>query len=106
MSQVQTKIVRPHVDIFENDAEILLIGDVPGVQKEQLELQLEKGRLSLEAKTADAGVLYSRSFLVPEAIDRGQIAAELEDGVLRVHLPKRESERARRVEIKTPLPTP
>ncbi len=98
LSQGRRTLV-PAVDIFENDAELLFLADVPGVRKDQLQLRLEHGELSLEAP-AD-GYVYRRAFTVPHSIDANRVSAELQHGVLRVTLPKAEAMRTRTIPIKT-----
>ncbi len=102
----------PAVDIYENEDEILLHADMPGVLKENISVDIDNGTLSLsgirklETKGA-AGweeifdVEYARRFSVPQTIDVGRVEAELKDGVLRLHLPKSEAAKPRQIEIKT-----
>jgi len=104
--------VAPAVDIFENDNEILLYADMPGVVKEDLLINMDNGMLSLSgirklklkgsAKWEEfRNVKYERSFSVPPTIDSDRVAAELKDGVLRLHLPKSEMAKPKRIEIKS-----
>jgi HSP20 family protein len=104
---------RPQFDIWESEDELVLYGDLPGVSAEDLEMHLENGELKIHGKVAprqgNVEMLYSeygigdfcRSFAVSEAIDPEQIAAELQHGVLTVHLPKREAVKPRRIEVKS-----
>jgi len=104
--------VAPAVDIFENDTEILLYADMPGVVKEDLSINMDNGVLSLSGirklKTKGTAaweefgnVEYIRSFSVPPTIDINRVEAELKDGVLRLHLPKSEMAKPKRIEIKS-----
>jgi HSP20 family molecular chaperone IbpA len=104
--------VAPAVDIFENENEILLHADMPGVVKEDISVNIDNGTLSLsgtrtlETKGAAGweefgNVRYVRNFSVPQAIDIAKVEAELKDGVLRLHLPKSEAAKPRQIEIKT-----
>lgn len=104
--------VAPLVDIFENDDEILLHADMPGVNKEDITINIDNGRLELAGvrKTETSGasgweefgdVEYQRAFSVPQSIDVGKVNAELSDGVLKLHLPKAEAAKPRTIEIKT-----
>ena len=104
--------VVPAVDIYENDDEILLHADMPGVVKEDISVNIDNGTLSLSGtrKLSSEGtasweeftdVTYTRSFSVPQTIDVGRVEAELVDGVLRLHLPKSEAAKPRQIEIKT-----
>jgi HSP20 family molecular chaperone IbpA len=102
----------PRFDLWEDDNEFVLIGDLPGVEQGDLEVQFEKQELRIHGKVAPrkgqaAYVLeeygvgdFYRTFGTGETIDSQAIHAELTDGVLKVHLPKREETRARRIEVK------
>lgn len=107
----QGETVAPPVDVYENGDELLLIADVPGAVRDGIEVQLEKGQLMIQAKRADetAGTPvaaeyrsrdYFRVFSVPQGIDASKIDAQLTAGVLRLRLPKSESLKPRRIEVK------
>lgn len=102
----------PTVDIYENENEILLHADMPGVVKENISVDIDNGTLSisgvrkLETKGAATyeeftDVEYVRSFSVPQTIDVERVEAELKNGVLELHLPKSEAAKPRQIEIKT-----
>jgi len=102
----------PAVDIYENEDEILLHADMPGVVKDDMSVNIDNGTLSLSGvrKLASKGlanweefsnVEYIRSFSVPQTINVERVEAELKDGVLRLHLPKSEAAKPRQIEIKT-----
>ncbi len=95
----------PPVDVYENTDEILLLVDVPGAERSGLSIQLDGGQLDLEARTpgfedGEEAVVYARSFAVPNTIDPDKVEAELDMGVLTVHLPKSEAAKPRRIEVK------
>ena len=103
--------VAPSVDIYENQDEILLIADMPGVTKDDLQVRIDKDVLHLEGKKLldenQKGLLtcelvpcsYTRSFSIPKTIDGDKISASLDRGVLAVHLPKRESVKPRQIAV-------
>jgi HSP20 family protein len=103
--------VAPPVDIYENQDEILLIADMPGVGKEDLQVRLDKDVLHLEGQKSfdedEKGLLtrelvpcsYARSFSIPKTIDGDKISASVDRGVLTVHLPKRESVKPRQIQV-------
>lgn len=102
----------PAVDIYENDNEILLHADMPGVVKENISVDIDNGKLlisgvrKLETEGAAtyeefSDVEYVRSFSVPQTIDVEKVEAELKNGVLKLHLPKSEAAKPRQIEIKT-----
>lgn len=91
----------PAVDIVDNDADTLLVLDMPGVNQDNIDLTLEKNILTIEAKPAEMTfegktLVYSeygvgdfrRAFSLSEDIDRDNITASLKDGVLTVKLTK------------------
>jgi HSP20 family molecular chaperone IbpA len=91
----------PPVDIFENKDEILILADVPGVATEGLALNLDRDHLTIEARrTGDEAVDYRRTFVVPRGIDSDKIAASLQNGVLRLVLPKPAALKPRQIEVK------
>ena len=107
----ERRSITPPVDIYENEREILLVADIPGVMTDRLNINLEGGELTIEGcrpeqtegttlaesfETCD----YIRTFKVPTTIDFQRIEAELTHGVLTVHLPKHESVRPRRITVK------
>jgi HSP20 family molecular chaperone IbpA len=103
--------VNPAVDIYENDDEILLHADMPGVNKDNITVNVDNGKLSITgirhletsgmANWEEFGdVEYRRNFSVPQSIDVEKVNAELKDGVLRLHLPKSEAAKPRQIEIK------
>lgn len=107
----QIPTVAPVVDILENDDEILLFADMPGVSREDITVNIENGRLALSGvrKMSTAGaasweefgeVEYKRVFSVPQTINIGKVNAELKEGVLRLRLPKAEAAKPRQIEIK------
>ena len=98
----ERRAVPPAVDIFENDDEILLRADVPGVSRDGVTVDLHNDRLTLTARRTDAaldGPDFHRVFQVPRGIDAEKIHAQLAHGVLQVTLPKSAALKPRRVPI-------
>lgn len=104
--------VVPPVDVFENDASITLLADLPGVAKEQLNVRVDGETLVLEATAAAAGPQdmelvyaeaqypsYRRQFTLSRELDASRIEAQLRDGVLRLTIPKSDEARPRRIEV-------
>lgn len=104
--------VRPAVDIYENQDELMLVVDLPGVGPDQLEVDLEKDTLTIIGRRPQnvpegARVLggqffgwdFKRQFTVPAEIDQERIKADLKDGVLEVRLPRHERTKPRRIQI-------
>jgi len=109
--QSDRRAVVPACDIYENKEEVLLVADLPGVVPEGLKINLDNDQLTLEARRdlPSEGCLltseykaceYRRSFAVPSGIDAAKIAAELKDGILRLHLPKSEDIKPRSISVR------
>ena len=102
----------PRFDVWENDDETILYGDLPGVMPEDLEVRFENPVLTIHGKVSprhnDIKFLHGeygigdfhRTFTVGEAIDTERISAELKNGVVTVHLPKSEKVKPRQIEVK------
>ena len=104
----------PAVDIIETGDELLLLADVPGARADAIDIDYERGELTLTARVAprqgdgtnyvlrEYGVGdFVRTFKVSEAIDASKIAAEVRDGVLTLHLPKAEAAKSRRIAVQS-----
>lgn len=105
-------LATPLVDIYENEDEILLHTDMPGVNKEDVSITIDNGTLTINGvRTLHKGgavkweefgdVRYQRSFSVPQSIDVEKVNAEMKNGVLYLHLLKSEQAKPRQIEIKT-----
>ena len=89
----------PPLDVYENDNEILLVADVPGVGPGGAEVTLDKDRLVVEAKGPTRR--YRRELVVPPSIDGEKVSASIKAGVLTVHLPKRAQYQPRQIEVRS-----
>lgn len=104
--------VIPPVDVFEDEAAITLLADLPGVPREQLQVRVDGDSLVLEATAATAGPedmelvygearfpTYRRQFTLSRELDATRIDAQLRDGVLRLTIPKAEEAKPRRIQV-------
>ncbi len=90
----------PAVDIYETPEEIVMNVDLPGVASKDLDIDLSEDTLTIVGKVSEndsegTDLLveyrvghYYRSFLINDAVDRSAISANLNDGVLKLKLPK------------------
>jgi len=95
--------VAPPVDIFEDKDEILILADMPGVAPEGLSINLDRAELTLEAKregTGEQAYDYRRVFVVPRGLDPDKIGATLQNGVLRLTLPKPAAMKPRQIAVR------
>jgi HSP20 family molecular chaperone IbpA len=102
----------PEVDIFETDKEITLLADMPGVPADNVTIDLKEDVLTLSGEVKpwegpeETDVLiefetgkYYRQFTLSDAIDQEKIDAKLEDGVLRLTLPKAQKAVPRQIPV-------
>ncbi len=104
----------PAVDILENENELVVKADVPGMKFEDIDVRLENGTLTLkgerkfEKETTEKGGwhrlergygTFERSFMLPETVDPEHVKADYASGTLTVTLPKKEIAKPRQVKI-------
>ena len=106
--EAQVVTVTPPVDIYENQDEILVVADFPGVPKQALSVRLDRSELVIEGMqagpegpTPTRALAFSRVFRVPNTVDPDGVSAELAHGVLRVHLAKSEAAKPKRIEVRS-----
>ena len=105
-------VFTPEVDIFENEKQINLLADMPGVAPNDVKIDLNDGLLSISGEVQpvegkdESDVLiefeigrYYRQFTLSEVVDQSKIEAKLEDGVLRLTLPKAEKAIPRQIAV-------
>jgi len=105
--EAQVVSITPPVDIYENQDEILVVADFPGVPKDALSVRLDRSELVIEGTQEAPGaqgetraLAFSRVFRVPNTVDPNGVSAELSQGVLRVHLAKSEAAKPKRIEVR------
>jgi len=112
-AQPQATLI-PNVDIIESEHEFTLVADMPGVDKDGLEIDLERNTLTVRghvvaATPGDKYQLshreyrvgsYERAFTLGNEIDRDKVKATVKDGVLTLILPKAEHAQPRRISVK------
>jgi len=103
--------LQPAASIVENADGFIIEADMPGVTKDGVELTVDQETLIIAGKRNAArvggrslhrestGADYRRAFELGREIDRQRVEARLDQGVLRVFLPKLEEIKPRRVEI-------
>ena len=103
----------PAVDVLENEREIVLQAELPGMNKDDIEIELTGETLTLSGERklepAQRGEHFhrierqygpwQRTFQIEVPIDTAHVAASYDDGVLTVHLPKQEAIKPRQIAI-------
>jgi HSP20 family molecular chaperone IbpA len=105
-------LVAPAVDIFENGEAITLLADMPGVAVDDLEIDLNEGVLTITGRAKQAvsereqevvtefrAATFQRKFTLSQSVDQAGIEARLDDGVLRLRLPKAEQAKPRKIKV-------
>lgn len=93
------------VDVYEDESHYYARFEVPGVKKEDAQVEFEDRRLAVTVIRKSASgpeateVKLSRSLTVPEGIAVEGISAKLEDGLLTVTLPKQEQRKPRVISL-------
>ena len=94
----------PAVDILENETDFRMYLDMPGVSSDSLKVDVEEGIMKIaglsELKQGGRPVRYSRSYQLSDEIDAAAIKATVRDGVLELALPKAETAKVHRIEVK------
>jgi HSP20 family molecular chaperone IbpA len=105
-------VFTPEVDILETEGAIMLLADMPGVSSDNLDIDLRENTLTLsgvvqasEASDEEDVIVeyeigkYYRQFTISEVIDQSKIEAVLNDGVLRLTLPKAEKAKPKKIAV-------
>jgi HSP20 family protein len=103
----------PNADIFETDDALTVVLEIPGVDRDNVDVSVENGVLTVEGKInfgkyEGLQPVYSeynvgpfrRSFRISSRIDQDKINAEMRDGVITLVLPKAEEAKPRRIEVR------
>jgi HSP20 family molecular chaperone IbpA len=110
---VPARLFVPAADIYETRDALSVILEMPGVEKSNVEIRVENDVLSVEGRldlSKYKGLLpvyteynvghYARSFTLSSKIDQGKIAADMQDGVLFLTLPKIEEAKPRTIQVR------
>ena len=103
----------PLTDIYENDNDLIVRAELPGVDPKMIDVRMEnnvltiRGERPFEQKVAQENYhrlersygTFSRSFALPTTIDADKIHAEYRDGILHLTLPKAEKAKPKRIQI-------
>jgi HSP20 family protein len=111
-STVPSRAFLPVTDIFETDQALTVILEMPGVEKEMVDVGVENDILTIEGRIDYSKYErlqpvyteynighYVRSFQISSKIEQGEITAELKDGVMTLILPKAEKAKPRKISV-------
>jgi HSP20 family molecular chaperone IbpA len=105
------KYIRPAVNIIETEEGLVLTADIPGATKEGLDVNVEKGILTISAPARHSLpgqpayrefelANYYRQFSIPESLDHEKAKAEYANGILTLRVPRAEIAKPKRIEVK------
>jgi HSP20 family molecular chaperone IbpA len=110
---IPARVFLPNADIYETPTDLKVVLEMPGIEKNNVEIKVEDGVLQVEGRidlSKYAGLQplyteynvghYARSFQLSSKIDQNKIAAEMTDGVLSLTLPKVEEAKPRTIQIR------
>jgi HSP20 family protein len=102
----------PPVDLYETANEFVLTAELPGLPRDQIEINVEDSRVTIRGERATGQMpceqyhrverghgRFSRAFALPEAVDVERVSADLRDGILTVTLPKAADRGTRRIAV-------
>ena len=108
-------VLRPAMDVIENDADITIRLDLPGLSEDDVHVELEDHTLTISGETGDTvekeddryhyrerySGSFQRSLRLPDTLDAEKVDAHFENGVLNITLPKLPQAQPKRIEIKS-----
>lgn len=102
----------PPVDFYETADALVLTIELPGLRRDQIDIQAEESRVIIRGERASAQTSceqyhrverghgrFSRAFMLPEPIEVEAVTADLKDGLLTLTMPKAAGRGARRVDV-------
>jgi HSP20 family molecular chaperone IbpA len=107
-----TRAFVPSADIYESENALTVVLEIPGVSKDNVDVNIEDGVLTVEgridfSKYEGLQPVYSeynvgpyrRSFQISSQIDHSKISAQMQNGIMTLELPKAETAKPRRIQI-------
>ncbi len=111
--ETRKRTIIPASSIWREDGKIMVRVEMPGVTKDDLDVQVEGDTLRItgrrETAPKDAELIvcerrnadYSKTFTLDDSVDRSNIEADMEQGVLTLTLHLKESEKPRKIQVKS-----
>ena len=104
------KYIRPAVNIIETEEGLVLTADIPGASKDALDVNVEKGILTISAPAQYTApgtsayrefelASYYRQFTIPESLDHEKAHADYVNGILTLRIPKAEAAKPKRIAV-------
>jgi HSP20 family molecular chaperone IbpA len=108
----EVKYIVPPVDIYETPDKYLILMDMPGVNKDKIDITVEDDKLTVTAKVFEIDKEwepisteftlsdYKREFNLGRKVNTDKISANYENGILKLELEKSEMAKPRKIEVK------
>ena len=110
---LEADLLEPAVDVAESDGEVVVKVEVPGVEKDQLQLTVADDHLTVRGETRKESTekrknyyrqeirtgSFQRTIALPVEVDAAKTHAELKNGVLRIALPKSKQAKAQEIKV-------
>jgi HSP20 family protein len=110
---LRTGMWTPAVDIYENNDSVVVKAELPGVEKDQISVEVKDGILTMrgerkfekEVKEESYHRIersygsFQRSFSLPVSVNQEKVTARFQDGVLEVKLPKKEQAKPKQIQV-------
>ena len=107
--------ISPRIDISETDEGYLLEGELPGLKENEIDIKIDNNILTIKGKKEEFSEeknknyylkerysgSFQRSISLPNNINEEGIDANFEDGILRINIPKKNQENAKKIQIKS-----
>lgn len=111
--RTESRLWNPAVEVFDSEGELNFSLEVPGLEKEDLKINVENGHLTISGEKkveSEEGKEYfrrerfygkfTRTFRLPDTVDTEKIKANLTNGVLRISMPRKEEAKPKQIEVK------
>lgn len=110
LTREEERYLSPPVDIFETKDGLTVVADLPGVPKENIEIRVDNGVLTIKGRTAHDTpgeavyteyqlLSFHRQFELSDQVDQEKISATMKQGVLYISLPKAEQPKPRQISV-------
>ena len=110
---LRTGMWTPSVDIYENNDSVVVKAELPGVERDQISVEVKDGILTLRGERKSEKEVkeesyhriersygnFQRSFSLPVSVEQDKVTARFKDGVLEVILPKKEQARPKQIQV-------
>ena len=113
--QTETEVVLPKVNVTETDNSFYLEAETPGMQDKDIGIEVHNGILTIKGHTANnsdnkkenyhirefSSQSFERSFRLSDRVDTENVSAKIENGILKVDLPKYEQTKPLKIDIQS-----